>query len=177
MVEMLERHVRAIGEQYLAAFPDRRDRGARQVGKTTLARQLVANTGATYVTLDGYADRVLNRDAALLQSGHQSACLLALIRLIAANQGGELVKARLAEQASLPATSITPYLDVLKGIFAIEELPPWVASLAAREIGRRKVAVADSALGLWFAGLTVAWLQPVTAEALGVLSRRLSLSS
>ena len=117
--------------------------------------------------LDGYVDRVLNRDAALLQSGHQSARLLALIRLIAASQDGELVKARLAEQAGLPATSITPYLDVLKGIFAIEELPPWAANLTTREIGGRKVAVADSALALRLAGLTVERLQPVTAEVLG----------
>lgn len=45
--------------------------------------------------------------------------------------------------------------------------PPWAASPTAREIGRRKVAVADSALVLRFAGLTAARLQPVTAEALG----------
>lgn len=53
--------------------------------------------------------------------------------------------------------------------------PPWAASLTAREIVRRKVAVADSALELWFAGLIAARLQPVTAEALGgpfVIPRR-----
>ena len=44
--------MRAVGKQYLAAFPIVVIEGARQVGKTTLARQLVANTGATYVTLD-----------------------------------------------------------------------------------------------------------------------------
>ena len=117
--------------------------------------------------LDGYVARVLNRDAVLLQSGHQSARLQSLIRLIAANQAGELVKARLAEQANLPATSITAYLDVLAGVFALEELPPWSQNLTSRETGRRKVAVSDSALALRLAWLTEARLLPVTAEALG----------
>ncbi|MDO5068517.1 MAG: hypothetical protein Q4D96_14655 [Propionibacteriaceae bacterium] len=31
----------------------------------------------------------------------------------------------LAEQAGLPPSSITAYLDVLAGVFAIEQLEPW----------------------------------------------------
>ncbi|RRD48401.1 ATP-binding protein [Arachnia propionica] len=117
--------------------------------------------------LKGYLDRVLNRDAVLLRAGHQSARLHSLIRLIAANQGGELVKARLADQAGLPPTSITAYLDVLAGVFAIEQLDPWSPNLTARETGRRKTAVGGSALALWLAQLTPRQLEPVTAELLG----------
>lgn len=119
------------------------------------------------VWLKGYLDRVLNRDAVLLRAGHQSARLHSLIRLIAANQGGELVKARLADQAGLPPSSITTYLDVLAGVFAIEQLDPWSPNLTSREIGRRKTAVGDSALALWLAQLTPRQLEPVTAELLG----------
>lgn len=38
MAEVLKRHLQAIGEQYLAAFPIVVIEGARQVGKSTLAR-------------------------------------------------------------------------------------------------------------------------------------------
>lgn len=117
--------------------------------------------------LAGYLDRVLNRDAVLLRAGHQSARLHSLIRLIAANQGGELVKARLADQAGLPPSSITAYLDVLAGVFAIEQLDPWSPNLTTRETGRRKTAVGDSSLALWLAQLTPRQLEPVTAELLG----------
>lgn len=119
------------------------------------------------VWLGGYLDRVLNRDAVLLRAGHQSARLHSLIRLIAANQGGELVKARLAEQAAVPPSSITAYLDVLAGVFAIEQLEPWSPNLTSRETGRRKSAVSDSALALWLAQLTPGQLEPITGELLG----------
>ena len=55
----------------------------------------------------------------------------------------------MAEQAGLPASSITAYLDVLAGVFAVEHLPPWEPNLTKRELGRPKVAVSDSALALW----------------------------
>ena len=52
MSGLVERHALPVGREYLATFPVTVIEGARQVGKTTLAQQLVADTEATYVTLD-----------------------------------------------------------------------------------------------------------------------------
>ncbi|WP_223912563.1 ATP-binding protein [Actinomyces capricornis] len=80
--------------------------------------------------------------------------LESLLRLIAANQSGELVKARLAQEASLPASSVTTYVDVLSRLYLIDTLRPWEPNLTTRETGRPKVMVSDSGLAARLMGQT-----------------------
>lgn len=117
--------------------------------------------------LDSYVERVLERDAPIIPSGRSTIRLRSVLRLIAANHGGELVKARIAEQANLPAASITPYLDALEAVYLIDHLQPWTPNLTRREIGRTKTFVTDSALALRLAGLTPQQLEPLTSDHFG----------
>ncbi|MCL2780868.1 MAG: DUF4143 domain-containing protein [Actinomycetia bacterium] len=111
--------------------------------------ELQTLTGRLHTTwLDSYLERVIRRDSVDLPGGGQPERSRAVIRLIAANQAGELVKARLAQQAGVPAQSITTYLDALATVFLTETLPPWTPNLTRREIGRHKAMVADSALAM-----------------------------
>ncbi|RFA11489.1 hypothetical protein B7R21_12325 [Subtercola boreus] len=110
------------------------------------ARQLSGRLRNTW--LDSYLSRILERDAAELRRNTQPARLQAVMRLIAANQAGELVKARIADQAGIPATSMTGYLDVLETLFLTATLPPWTPNLTRREVGRAKAIVADPSLAL-----------------------------
>lgn len=119
--------------------------------------------------LDSYLDRVLERDATLLPSGGQSRRLRSVLSLLAANQAGELVKARIADGADIPRNTITAYLDVLRSVYLVEELPPWTANLTRREIGRPKTFVADSALALRLNRQTEQQLLPLTSDSIGGL--------
>lgn len=119
--------------------------------------------------LDSYLDRVLERDATLLPSGGQPRRLHSVLSLLAANQGGELVKARIADGADVPRNTITAYLDVLRSVFLVDELPPWTANLTKREVGRTKAFVGDSALALRLNRLTEQQLLPLTSDSIGGL--------
>lgn len=98
--------------------------------------------------LDSYLDGILRRDLTDLRRSVDPGRAEALMRLIAANQSGELVKARLAVEASIPAVTVTGYLDLLKDVGLVVTLPPWTPNLTKREVGRHKALVADSALAL-----------------------------
>lgn len=119
-------------------------------------RRLTGRLRTTWI--DSYLSRVVQRDAAEILNLAQPDRLLALLRLIATNQSGELVKARLAEQARIPASTITSYLDALETLFLVGSLPPWTPNLTRREIGRPKSMVEDSALALRLAGVSSATL-------------------
>lgn len=128
-------------------------------------RSLAPRLRNTWV--DSYVQRILVRDAAAMPSGGNARRLHAVLAMIAANQGGELVKARIAEGADIPANTITPYLDVLRSVYLTDELPPWSANLTKRQIGRSKAFVTDSALALRLSRLTEGQLLPLTSDAVG----------
>ncbi|TIH37169.1 ATP-binding protein [Subtercola vilae] len=106
------------------------------------------------VWLDSYLSRILQRDAVEIRRDTQPARLDSVMRLLAANQSGELVKARIAAQANIPASSIGGYLDLLETLFLIATLPPWTPNLTKREVGRAKAIVNDSALAVRLSRLT-----------------------
>lgn len=117
--------------------------------------------------LDGYLERVLARDATQLPSGGQAGRLRSVLALMAANQGGELVKARLAGDAEIPKNTVTAYLDVLRAVYLIDQLPPWTPNLTKREVGRSKAFVSDSALAMRLTRQTEQQLIPLTNETMG----------
>jgi predicted AAA+ superfamily ATPase len=120
--------------------------------------------------LDGYLARIIERDAASVYRQVQPARLRAVLRLLAANQSGELVKGRLAEQSGIPATSISVYLDVAAAVFLVAALPPWTPNLTRREIGRHKSVVLDSAVAMRLARISAGQLEPlVGGDHLGPL--------
>ena len=117
--------------------------------------------------LDSYLQRVLQRDAAQLPSGGQTSRLRSVLALVAANQGGELVKARIADDAGIPKNTITAYLDVLRSVYLVDHLPPWTPNLTKREVGRPKAFVSDPALALRLNRQTEAQLVPLTSDVIG----------
>ena len=120
---------------------------------------------------DGYVERLVRRDARELVSVTDPNRLLSLLRLIAANQAGELVKARFARDAGIPPTSITSYLDTIETLFLVDLLRPWTPNLTSRETGRSKASVTDSGLAARLSRVTEQQLTPLdgTAQHLGAL--------
>lgn len=116
---------------------------------------------------DSYVERLLNRDAADLAPRTSPGRLSSVLRLLAASQSGELVKARLARDAHLPETSVAPYVDLLEALFLVDSTRPWTPNLTSRESSRHKVAVTDSALALRLARVSEQQLAPVGSSFIG----------
>lgn len=81
--------------------------------------------------------------------------LLALLHALARPPSAELNKARLAAAAGIPATTISPYLDVLVDLGLIRLLPGSRASVAKRAIGRPRAVFTDPAVARHLSGVTV----------------------
>lgn len=107
---------------------------------------------------DNYVRRIVTRDAQDISGLAHLERLPVLLRLLAANTSGEMVKARLAGDSGLPETSLPPYLALLETLYLTHELPAWGANLTGRVTGRSKVSLLDTGL--------VARLNNVTPEAM-----------
>lgn len=126
---------------------------------------------------DAYVQRITQRDTTDLDKALDPGRLQAVLRLIAANQSGELVKARVARDAELPETTLTRYLDALETLFLVEPIRPWTPNLTSREVGRRKVAIPDSGLAMRLARVAGESLLPlVGSNYLGLLLEGLVVS-
>ncbi|MDR1077481.1 MAG: ATP-binding protein [Propionibacteriaceae bacterium] len=98
------------------------------------------------VWLDSYVERMTSRDAQSISERVSAERLRAVLRLLAANQAGELVKARLAVDAGISNQSVTSCVDTLRTLFRLETIPPFSANLTKREVGRAKALIADPGL-------------------------------
>lgn len=122
------------------------------------------------VWIDSYLERLLRRDVGDVSRGLSTDRLAAVLRLLAANQSGELVQARLADDLGMPKSSIASYIAALQTLYLTHDLPPWGANLTKREVGRHKVSVADSALAMRLNRADPRTLVSLTsASALGAL--------
>ncbi len=101
-----------------------------------------------------YLEGVIGRDLSDLRRQVQPDRAMSLLRLLAARQAQELVKARAASATGIPASSVDSYLDLLRDVFLYEPLPPWTPNLAKREVGRSKSLVLDSGIAARLAGMT-----------------------
>ncbi len=117
-----------------------------------------------------YLTRIVQRDASEISRLQHSDRLGRLLRLISANNAGELVIAHLARDSGVPASSVEPYLQLLESLYLVRRLPAWGHNLTKRVIGRPKIAVKDSGLAAHLNGMTAESLStPVGASRLGGL--------
>lgn len=113
---------------------------------------------------DNYLKRIMTRDVQDLSRLAHLDRLPDLLRLLAANTSGELVKARVAVDAGIPETSPTGYLDLLETLYLIHELPAWGENLTKRVTGRSKVALLDTGLAARLNHVTPAAMAPGSAS-------------
>lgn len=85
---------------------------------------------------DGYLERVLRHDARDLRARANTSRLAAVTRLLAANQSGVLVKARLGRSAGIPETSVMPVFDTLEALSLISTQPCWLTRCTVANSGR-----------------------------------------
>jgi uncharacterized protein len=95
---------------------------------------------------DNYIKRIVTRDAEELSNLAHLDRLPDLLRLLAANTSGELVKARIANAAQIPATSIAPYFELLESLYLTHSLHAWGGNLTKRVTSHPKVSLLDTGL-------------------------------
>lgn len=95
---------------------------------------------------DNYLTRILDRDARERSRLAHLDRLAELAKLLAANNAGELVKARLGAAVGIPETSLPGYLELLETLYLIHQIPAWGNNLSGRVTGRAKVALLDTGL-------------------------------
>jgi hypothetical protein len=95
---------------------------------------------------DNYIKRIMSRDVQDLSRLAHLDRLPDLLRLMAANTSGELVKSRFARDSGIPETSVSGYLDLLETLYLVHTLPAWGENLTGRVTGRPKVALLDTGL-------------------------------
>lgn len=109
---------------------------------------------------DNYLDRIVARDARDVSRLAHLDRLPDLVRLLAANNAGELVKARIGADAGIPETSLPPYIDLLETLYLVHRVPAWGNNLTKRVTGRPKVALLDSGLAARLNHVTPAAMAP-----------------
>lgn len=119
------------------------------------------------VWFDGYVARLLEKDLVDIESRVDPGRVASVLRLLAANQSGELVKARVARDAGISESSVTACLDLLSTLYLTSTLRPWTPNLTKREASRPKVIVNDPGLALRLARLREEQLTAVPSDALG----------
>ena len=117
------------------------------------------------VWFDNYLTRIVDRDARDLSRLAHLDRLPRLVRLLAANNAGELVKSRVAVDAGIPETSLPGYLELLSSLYLIQVLPAWGTNLTQRVVGRPKVSLLDTGLAARLSNLSPAALAPGAASA------------
>lgn len=119
---------------------------------------------------DSYIDRLTSRDILDVAERIPAPRLRAVLGLVAANQTGELVRARLADAAQISQRSITTCLDALQQLYIVATVPPWAVNLTKRQTGRVKALVIDSGLASHLTGANPQALeQDLGSNALGPL--------
>lgn len=105
---------------------------------------------------DGYVNRIVQRDARDVRRLVDANRLATVLRLLAANQAGEVVRARLARGADVPETTMTSYLDLVETLYLAERIRPWTGNLTIRQTGKAKGVITDSGLAMHLAGVSAA---------------------
>lgn len=117
-----------------------------------------------------YMSALSTHDAQELTTGEFSTHLKSLMKYFAANGSSELVRRRLALHLGVSESIVAGYVDLLRRMYLLEELPAWDLSLSSRVVRRSKVALVDTGLSVSLADFTIEKARHVGArELLGSL--------
>lgn len=117
---------------------------------------------------DAYIDGLVYRDLGELNRQYDPRRALAVLRVLAARPSAELVKAKVAQQADLPASTVTTYLDLFESVGLATVVPAWTANLTHRQGKRDKSLLLDCGLATRLSRLTAHQLgQPAHSESFG----------
>lgn len=116
-----------------------------------------------------HAETVVQREVVAAADIRRADALAALIRLLAANTGGEFVASRIAESLSLDRGTVNTYVPWLETVFLVHRSPAWRRNLTARLVQRPKLYLADTGLAAALLGKDPTSLARVNDPSTGAL--------
>ena len=154
-------------------FPVRSSLGradyAELIARGGFPDQQHAPTPMGRVWVRDYLQRILEKDAQVFPRGTQPARLRSILNPLAANQAGEMVASRFANDLDIPLMSFRDSLNALENLFLIDRIAGWSPSATSREISRPKVVISDSALACHLMGQTAQSISDIQSPAFGPL--------
>ncbi|MDR1775648.1 MAG: ATP-binding protein [Actinomycetes bacterium] len=115
-------------------------------GQYPVVRDYPARMRSTWYT--NYMRQLFQKDIADINTRISSNLLNSLFGLLAANQAGEMVKGRYAQQLGISPRTCAEYYAVLKTMYLVSDLPSWSNNLTTRQVARSKCVIGDTALVL-----------------------------
>lgn len=118
---------------------------------------------------DSYVETVTGRDFLALADVRKAAALPRLLRWTAATTAGELNVSAATRALGIDRSTVVSYLEWLRTVFLVHELPAWSRNLATRAVRRSKLHLTDTGLATNLLGVTPEALTAATAPATGPL--------
>lgn len=116
-----------------------------------------------------YIETVVQRDIATLADIRKTASMPRLLQWAAAFTSGQINQSDAARDLEVSRPVIASYLEWLKTVFLLHELPAWSRNLSSRTTHRPKVHLTDSGLAASLIGVDPDALASPTAPASGPL--------
>ena len=125
---------------------------------------------------ESYVETVVERDIAALADIRRVTALEPLLRWTAAQTSQELNLAAASRRLAISQSTVVSYLDWLRTVFLIHELPAWSRNLSARAIRRPKLHIADTGLAAHLLGIGPDALLAPMSQTLGPLAESFVVS-
>ena len=119
---------------------------------------------------ESYVDTVIGRDIVALVDIRRSAALVPLLRWVAAQTSREVNLASASNRLGVSRPTVMAYLDWLRTVFLLRELPAWSRNLASRVIRRPKLHIADTGLAANLMGVGPEALLSPMSQVMGPLA-------
>lgn len=122
------------------------------------------------VWFESYATTIISRDIVALGDIRQAAALPRILALAAASTSTVVNVANWSRQLGIDRATVESYLEWLRRVFLVAEVPSWGRGRIGRVTNRARLHLTDTGLAAALCGLDAEGLQPLTATMTGALT-------
>ncbi|MDR0950434.1 MAG: ATP-binding protein [Candidatus Ancillula sp.] len=97
-----------------------------------------------------YLNLIFNRDAKDISDLRRIGDLPKMLKYLSSILGKELVLSNMANDISIPRTTLDPYLDLLETMFIIKKLDSWSGNLTSQVVSNKKTFILDSGIASYY---------------------------
>ena len=125
---------------------------------------------------ESYVETVVGRDIVALADIRRSAALEPLLRWAAAQTAQEVNLRSVSMRLGISHPTVVAYLDWLRTVFLVHELPAWSRNLTSRAVRQPKLHVADTGLTAGLLSIDPESLASASSQAMGALAESFAVN-
>ncbi len=125
---------------------------------------------------ESYVETVVGRDIVALADIRRSTALEPLLRWAAAQTAQEVNLRSASGRLGISHPTVVAYLDWLRTVFLVHELPAWSRNLTSRAVRRPKLHVADTGLAAGLLAIDPDALASASSQAMGALAESFAVN-